>query len=245
MSIQQIAEMFRQLKLFGMARGLEDLHMNPAALSMSTEEQLVRLIELENHTRDDKRLKRLIRTANFKVEAAPEDIDFTESRGLDRQVVANLLSCEWIKRLQNTILTGLTGVGKTWLACSFGMQACRKLIPVRYFRLSRLLESIEIARGDGSLPKLRAQMSRTPLLILDDWGLTPLTAKGRHDLLELIDDRSGEGSVLITSQLPIDKWYDWINEPTIADAVLDRLVHSAHKIQVTGESMRKRHANAA
>jgi DNA replication protein DnaC len=118
-------------------------------------------------------------------------------------------------------------------------------MPVRYFRLARLLEEFEIARGDGSLPKLRAQLRRALLLILDDWGLTPLSVKARHDLLELIDDRSGEGSVLITSQLPVDKWYDWINEPTVADAILDRLIHSAHRIEFTGESMRKRKAKAA
>lgn len=242
MSMQQVIEMFRQLGLRGMARSLEDLQINPAAQSLPFEDHLRNMAQSENHDRDDKRLKRLIRAANFKMEAAPEDIDFRESRSLDRQVVSHLLSGEWITRRQNTILTGFTGVGKTWMACALGMQACRKGMAVRYFRLSRLLEGIEIARADGSLPKMRAQLARTPLVILDDWGLTPLTTTGRHDLLELIDDRCGEASVLITSQLPIDKWYDWLSEPTVADAILDRLVHSAHRIEFTGESMRKKKA---
>lgn len=245
MSLQQVAEMFRGLGLHGMARAIEDLQMNPAAQSLPQEEVLRSLALSQKHDKDDKRLKRLVKAAKFKVQAAPEDIDFRENRSLDRQVIANLLTCEWITRVQNAVFTGLAGVGKTWMSCAIGMQACRKLIPVRYYRLSRLLEGIEIARGDGSLPKLRAQLSRTPLLVLDDWGITPLTAKGRHDLLELIDDRCGEGSVLITSQLPVDKWYDWLGEPTVADAILDRLVHSAHRVEFTGESMRKRKAKAA
>lgn len=244
MSMQQVIEMFRGFGLRGMARVLEDLQMNPATQSLPREDMLRNMLLAETHDRDDKRVKRLIKTAKFKVQAAPEDIDYRENRSLDREVIGNLLACEWITRAQNALLTGLTGVGKTWMGCAFGVQACRKLIPVRYFRLSRLLESIEIARGDGSLPRLRGQLSRTPLLVLDDWGLTPLTAKGRHDLLELIDDRSGEGSILITSQLPVDKWYDWLGEPTVADAILDRLVHSAHRIEFAGESMRKKRAES-
>lgn len=245
MSVQQLAEMLRRLGLHGMADKLEDLQLNPVAQGMPVVDQMIQMAESELHSRDNKRLKRLIKAAKFKVQAAPEDIDYKPSRSLDRQVIGNLLSCEWVTRQQNAILTGLTGVGKTWFACAFGVQACRKGMPVRYFRLARLLEDIEIARGDGSLPKLRAQLRRALLVILDDWGLTPLTAKARHDLLELIDDRSGEGSVLITSQLPVDKWYDWIDEPTVADAILDRLVHSAHRIEFTGESMRKKKAKAA
>lgn len=244
MSVQQLAEMLRRLGLHGMSSALEDMQSNPTAQSMPNIDFVIRLAEHETYSREDKRVKRLIKAAKFKVQASPEDIDYRANRSLDRQVIGNLLSCEWIKRTQNAILTGVTGVGKTWLGCAFGMQACRRLIPVRYYRLSRLLESIDVARGDGSLPKLRGQLSRTPLLVLDDWGLTPLTTKSRHDLLELVDDRSGDGSVLITSQLPVDKWYDWVGEPTVADAILDRLVHSAHLIEFTGESMRKRKAES-
>jgi DNA replication protein DnaC len=228
-----------------MAASLEDMQHNPGIQAMPAVDQMIRIAESELNSRDTKRVKRLIKAAKFKVQAAPEDIDYRPNRSIDRQVVGNLLSCGWIENQQNAILTGLTGVGKTWFGCAFGVQACRKGMPVRYFRLARLLEEFEIARGDGSLPKLRGQLRRALLLILDDWGLTPLSVKARHDLLELIDDRSGEGSVLITSQLPVDKWYDWINEPTVADAILDRLIHSAHRIEFTGESMRKRKAKAA
>lgn len=245
MSVQQLAEMLRRLGCHGMASAIEDMQANPAAQTMPVMDQMIHLAESELHSRDTKRLRRLIKAAKFKVQASPEDIDYRPSRSLDRQVVGHLVLCEWIKQLQHAILTGLTGVGKTWFACAIGMQACRQGIPVRYFRLARLLEDIEIARGDGSLPKFRTQLRRVPLVVLDDWGLSPLTAKGRHDLLEFVDDRCGEASLLITSQLPVDKWYDWIDEPTVADAILDRLLHSAHKIEFTGESMRKRKAKAA
>jgi DNA replication protein DnaC len=245
MSVQQLAEMLRRLGCHGMATALEDLQLNPGAQAMPAVDQMIRLAESEINSRDTKRVKRLIKAAKFKVQAAPEDIDYRPNRSLDRQVIGNLLSCDWIIKQQNTILTGLTGVGKTWFGCAFGVQACRRGLSVWYFRLARLLEEIEIARADGSLPKLRAQLRRGLLLILDDWGLTPLSVKARHDILELIDDRSGEGSVLITSQLPVDKWYDWINEPTVADAILARLIHSAHRIEFTGESMRKKRAESA
>lgn len=245
MSMQQAAELFRQLGLGGMVGVIEDWQMNPATQSIPRDDLLMKMGLAQIHVNSDRRQKRLIKQAKFKVEAAPEDIDYRENRSLDREVIGNLLVCEWIKRLQNAIFTGLTGVGKTWLSCAIGMQACRKLIPVRYFRLSRLLEGFEIARGDGTLPKVRARLHSTPLVILDDWGVAPLTPRGRHDLLELIDDRYGERSVLITSQLPVDKWYDWLVEPTVAEAILDRLIHGAHRLEFTGESMRKRRANSA
>lgn len=243
MSSQQIAQICRELGLHGMAIAHEAQEVNPVMQALPYVDRMIRLLEREKYSREDKRVKRLIKAAKFKVQAAVEDIDYQSGRGLNRQVMEHLVSCEWITRKQHAIFTGLAGVGKTWIGCAIGMQACRQLTPVLYFRLSRLLDAIDVARGDGSLPRFRAKLARTPLLILDDWGLNPLTTKSRHDLLELIDDRCGDNSVLITSQLPVSKWYDWVAEPTIADALLDRLVHHAHKIELKGESMRKRKGN--
>lgn len=236
---QQAINELKDLRLLGMAEALEDLRGNPASIALGVDDYILKMTGREKHRRDDQRLKRLLRTADLKIPTAvPEDIDYRANRGLDRLVMANLLTCEWIEKDQNLILTGLTGVGKTWLSCSLAQQACRKGLLVRTYRLSRLLEKIETGRGDGTLPKLRDQLGRADLLLLDDLGLNPLTAKARHDLLEVIDDRCGRGSVLITSQLPVDRWYDWVGEPTVADALLDRLVHSAHRIELGGESMR-------
>ena len=197
------------------------------------------MIDAESEDRDQRRLTRLLKAAKLKHDACPENIDYRASRQLDRQVMSNLLTCDWIEKSLNILLTGPTGVGKTWLACALGQQAARKGYSVLYTHLTRLLEELEIAYGDGSLHRLRTRLARVRLLILDDWALAPLSARGRHELLEIIDDRVKKGSVLITSQLPLDQWHDYIGEPTIADAILDRLVHSSHKIELRGESMRK------
>jgi DNA replication protein DnaC len=242
MSLAQTAEKFRRLRLHGIAQVVENLSMNPAFQAMGAADALAEAADTQQHYNDERRLKRLLKAAKFKCQAWPEDIDYKANRGLDRQAIASLLNCEWIRKFQHLFLTGLTGVGKTWLGCAFGHQACRLGIPVMYKMTSRLLDEIEIARGDGSLPQLRTLINRAPLLILDDLGLRPLTAKARHDLLEVVDDRCGSGSILITSQLPADKWYDWVGDPTIADAILDRLVHGAHRIELNGESMRARRA---
>jgi DNA replication protein DnaC len=200
------------------------------------------LVDAEVQDRENRRLTRLLRAAKLKVNACPEDIDYAAHRGLDREVINNLLTCDWIEKSLNTIITGPTGVGKTWLACALGQQAARKGHSVLYKRLSRLLEELDIAYGDGTLVKLRAKLAKVQLLILDDWALATLTARGRHELLELIDDRIRTGSILITSQLPIEKWHEYIGEPTVADAILDRVVHRSHRIELRGESLRKSHS---
>ena len=189
--------------------------------------------------RENRRLVRLLQAAKLRLSASIEEIDYRHPRGLERAKMAALASCEWITRHQNLLLTGPTGCGKTWLACALGNQACRQGLSVRYFRLPRLLEQLRIAHGDGSYPRLMAQLAKSELLILDDWGIQKITAPQRADLMELIEDRHGLRSTLIASQLPVDSWHEYIGEATLADAILDRLIHNAHRLTLQGESMRR------
>lgn len=245
MLIEQTLDGLRQLKLLGMVQALEYQRINTAIHSLAFEDRVAMLVDAERLARDNRRLKRLTRNAHMKIGACVEDIDYRSSRGLEKRQIASLANCDWIDHGQHLILTGPTGVGKTWLACALGHQAIRRGLPVIYYRFSRLLEEFEIARGDGSLPKLRAQLSKAKLLILDDWGISTLTNRNRQDLMELVDDRTGGGSLAITSQLPIAQWHDYLGDPTLADAILDRMVHSAHRIELQGESLRKTRATRA
>ncbi|OZB58780.1 MAG: AAA family ATPase [Thiomonas sp. 13-66-29] len=242
MLIQQTLTQLRGLRLHAMADALEHQCDRSALQALSFEERLAMLVEVECQSRDTRRIGRLLKTAKLKIQASPEDIDYGSSRGLDKRQIASLLGGDWIQRGQNLIVTGATGVGKTWLACAFGQQAVRQGHAVAYHRLPRLLEEVDIAREDGSLPKLRAQLARARLLILDDWGVAKLTPRGRQELLEIVDDRVGTLSLVITAQMPIAEWHACIGEPTIADAILDRVVHNAHRIELKGDSMRKRAA---
>lgn len=245
MSDTQNIEIMNSLKLFGMRDAYENLLSNSSLRDMSLKDQVAFLLTGEQRDRENRRLARLLRNARLKINASPEDIRFDMPRGLARREFADRQDCEWILRGQHLIITGPTGCGKTHIACALGNQACRKGLTVLYKRVPRLLEELEIAHHDGSLPKIRAQLGRTRLLILDDWALAPLTDCGRQDLLEIIDDRAGAGAVLITSQLPVDQWYDYIGEKTLADAILDRLIHGSHRISLRGESMRKKLAELA
>lgn len=240
---QQIQDQLNNMRLRGMARAYEEQRANASLQAMSFEERLGFLINAQEHDDEQRRMERFLRDAKLKYpNAFPEDIDYVANRGLDRQLVVSLLDCDWIDRLQHVVITGPTGVGKTHLGCTFGHQAARKGKRVLYCRQSRHLEEIEVARADGTLPKLRARVGRMKLLILDDWGIAPLTPRARQDLLEIVEDRTSVGSLLITSQLPVEQWHDWIGEPTLADAILDRIVHRAHRIILRGESMRKLYA---
>lgn len=240
MLIQQTIQGLRALRLNAMAEAFEQQRGNPTLQELPFEDRLAMLIDHERQARDSRRVSRLLKSARLKAsEAAVEDIDFRASRGLDKRQLAALMNCDWATKGQNLIFTGPTGVGKTWLACAYANQAARRGLPVLYRRLPRLLEEMEIAREDGSLHKLRQQLARTRVLVLDDWGVCTLTNQGRQDLLEIVDDRVATLSTVITSQLPVSDWHGYLGEPTLADAILDRLVHAAHHIALKGESMRK------
>ena len=203
------------------------------------------MVEREATGREDKRLRARLKFAGLRQSACVEDIDWRAARGLDRALFQRLAAGEWIDRHQGVHLTGPTGVGKTWLACALGHKACRDGRSVLYHRLPRLLEALGLARGDGRYARMLKSLARVQLLILDDWGLTPLTAEQRRDLLEIVDDRHGRAATIVTSQLPVLSWHEWIADPTLGDAILDRLVHNAHRIELKGESMRRRAARRA
>jgi DNA replication protein DnaC len=227
------------LRLAGMAQAFEQQCTQPEIEELTFDERLGMLVDHEILYRENRRLTRLLRDAKLRVNACVEDIDYRHPRGLKRAEIVTLATCDWVQRQHNLCLTGPTGTGKTWLACALGNQACRQGLSVRYFRLPRLFQSIRIAHGDGSYPRLMNQLLKTNLLILDDWAIQPLNSTQRSELMEVIEERHGRQATLIASQLPIDHWHDYIGEATLADAILDRLLHNAHRLMLTGESMRK------
>lgn len=236
----QTLEQLRRLRLSGMAAAFAQQLEQPELQALSFEERFSLLLDRELNLRENRRLNRLLQLARLRQSACVEDIDYTHRRGLERSLMATLVTCDWIRAHHNLHLTGPTGTGKSWLACALGQQACRQGLTVRYERLARLLETLRIARGDGSYHKRLAAFAKTDLLILDDFGLKPLTQAERLDLLELIDDRHGRRSTLVTSQLPIAHWHAYLGEdPTVADALLDRLLSAAHRLELKGESLRK------
>lgn len=228
-----------QLRLFGMAKALREQFQNQAATTLSFEERLGLLIDREMSERENKRLATRLRTAKLRVSAAVEDIDFRQPRGLDKSLVLSLASNQWITEHHNLLIIGPTGVGKSYLACALSHKACRDGHVVLYQRLPQLLEELALSHHDGRYRKLMKSLLKADLLILDDFGLAPLTTDQQRDLLEIIDDRYDRRSTLVTSQLPVKHWHDILADPTLADAILDRLVHNAYKIELKGESMRK------
>lgn len=236
----QTLQTLRSLKLTGMADGLEQQMAQPSTHEeLGFEERLALLVDRENTHRHNKKITRLLKAAKLKLQAYPEDLDYNHPRGLQKSQLADLLNSQWIHQHHNVLITGPTGCGKTYLACVLATQACRHGLSVRYFRTSRLLEMLSVAHGDGRFTKLIQQIAKTDVLVMDDWGLENVTLAQRNDLLEIMEDRHGQKSTLITSQLPIDQWHKAIGDATLADAILDRLLHNAHKLKLKGESMRK------
>jgi DNA replication protein DnaC len=240
MLTQQTLTRLRSLKLDGMAHAFEDQLTQPASHGLSFEERFGLLVDREVTWRDTRRVDRLLKNANLKFPTAClEDLDTRMSRRLDVRLIASLGSCDWIRAGQAVIATGRTGVGKSWLACALGNQACRQGFSVRYTRFPRLLEELRIAHGDGSFGSRLAQLAKTDVLILDDWAVGPIGQAERCDLLEVLDDRTTGKATIITSQLPVPHWHEYLAEPTLADAILDRVVHRAHRLELDGESLRK------
>lgn len=235
----------RELKLSAMADSFERQREQPRLHELSFDDRLALLVDAEWVERDTRKLKGLLRVAGLPEAAALEDVDYRASRGLDKAQIAALSACTWVRKQQNLTILGPTGVGKTWLACAFASQACRQRLHVAFYRASDLFAEIGVAAHDGSLPKLKLQLAKPSLLVFDDFGIGEMSTQVAHVMLEIVDRRMRTGSLLITSQYPTEKWHGFFPDPTIADAVLDRVVHQAHRITLKGESMRKLQARKA
>lgn len=227
------------LQFTGMAKALAEQLKMPDIEALSFEERLGLLVDRELTERENRRLGTRLKKAKLRQSACVEDIDFRHPRKLDKALVMKLAGCQWLTDHLNLIVTGPTGVGKSYIACALAHKACLEGFTALYVRLPRLLEELAVARADGRYPKLLTTYAKVDLLVLDDWGLAPFNADQRRDLLELLDDRHGLRSTLITSQLPVDQWHSLIGDPTFADAILDRLVHNAYRLNLKGESLRK------
>jgi DNA replication protein DnaC len=232
-------DQLQALGLQGMAKAFVELDKAGDAATLSHAEWLALLLDREAAWRHDKRLSTRLRFARLRHQAAPEDVDYRKPRGLDRRLFDTLLKGEWIDAHDNLAICGPTGIGKSWLACAIGHKACRDNRSVLYARFPRLLEELALARGDGRIASRLKSLAQVELLILDDWGLQPLDAQARHDLLEILEDRYGRKSTIVTSQLPVASWHHAIGDATYADAILDRLVHNAHRVELDGDSMRR------
>ncbi len=227
------------MRFTGMLKALQEQQETREIEALSFEERLGLLLDREMTERQSKRLQTRLKKAKLRHQAAVEDINYRHPRNLDRSQGLKLCDCQWIKEHQNLIITGPTGIGKSWLACAFAHKACREGYTALYTRMPRLLQDVGISKGDGRYPKVMKELSKIDLLVLDDWGISPLKAEQLRDLLEILEDRHGLRSTLVTSQLATKKWHEYLGDPTLADAILDRLVHNAHRMDLQGDSMRK------
>lgn len=239
MLIHPVIEKLQQLRLSAMVKILKEQHTQSGVEDLSFEERLGLLVDIELTDRENRRLQTRLRKAKLKHDACLEDIDYQSPRGLDKSLVATLMHCQWIKAHQNILIVGPTGTGKTFLACALAHKACLSGYTACYHRLPRLLSDLQLGKGDGRYRKTMEDLSKVDVLILDDFGLTPFTDDHRRDLLELLDDRHQKRSTIVTSQLPVKLWHETIGNGTLADAILDRLVHNASRFEMKGESMRK------
>lgn len=245
MLIQQTLQYLDELKLIGMKNALQRQIEQPNTHNLGFEERLGLMVDEEKAYRYDKKIERLLKEAKLRQQACIEDIDYRHPRGISREQISSLASCSWLKGAVNIFITGPTGLGKSWLACALGNQACRLGLSVFYARALRLLEDLRLARSDGSYAKVTNKLLKFDLIILDDWGLERLNQEQRRDLLEIIEDRHTLKSLVITSQIPVQNWHEVIGDPTIADAILDRILYKSIKLELKGESMRNTQKSVA
>jgi DNA replication protein DnaC len=240
MMIEPTLERLRALRLGAMADAWQRQQQDARVHELDFDSRLAMLVEAEHIARDNKRLSRALREAKLRMTTAClEDVDYSPKRELDRALVRQLATATWITNHANVIITGATGTGKSYLACALAQQACRAGFRALYRRLPRLLQELALAHADGSYARLLGRLAKIDVLVLDDWGLAPLRDQERRDLLEILEDRHGARSTVVTSQLPVEKWHDFLADPTIADALLDRLVHNAHRLKLKGPSRRR------
>jgi DNA replication protein DnaC len=239
MLMQPTIEKLHTMKLFGMAEAIRRQIDDPDIRQLSFEERLALLVDQQWDWRLNRALLRRLKNARFKLDASIEDIDYRHPRRLDRQLIRTLSNCDWVRLHHNLLVTGPCGVGKSYIACALAQKAVRDGFTALYVRAPRLFRDLNVARADGSFPKLLDRLARIDVLIVDDWAMAPLADAERRDFLEICDDRYSLRSTVLTSQVPISHWHDQIGDPTLADSILDRLVHNAHRIELAGPSMRK------
>lgn len=239
MLIHPTIDKLSSMRLTGMAKGVRAQLDNTEIQNLSFEDRLALIVDMEFMEREKRQLATRLKGARLRQNAVIEDLDTKAGRGIDRALLASLSTCQWVKKRHNLLITGATGVGKTWLSCALSHTACRQGITAVYHRLPTLMQDLDLARHDGRYTKIMRSLAKVELLILDDWGIAPLSSEQLRDLLEIIDARYHQASTLITSQLPVASWHESLSDPTMADAILDRVLHNAYKIELKGESMRK------
>jgi DNA replication protein DnaC len=239
MLAEQTIRKLNEMKMYGLAGAFEQYLEERGTDKLSYEERFSMMVDREYAERQERKLRRRLSIAKMREQACIEDVDYRHPRKLDRTVMQRLATCKWIETSENVIITGATGIGKTWLACALANKACREGHSAIYARVPRLLHTLHIARADGTYIRELTRLQKARVLVLDDLGLAPLTEQERHDMLEVIEDRHGRGSTIVASQLPVSKWHDTVGDPTIADAILDRIVNRAHRLELKGGTMRK------